>query len=462
MRARLQRRQIRDVGRSRIVGSAATLLAAISLFCSPLQLRGGSPAQRESDQEVAGSQSPATVVHFNIFLKDGTPAVEIITTDPVKPKISRLTEPMRLVIDLPNTNMSVPRKLVPVKSQDVGAIRLELSATDPPQVHVEIELLKPLDYTWESAGNRLLVQLHAIVAKSPPGPPPIAAVDYSNVVPVDRVPSGSSVTALSDTTVMRLRRGGDFYVCPHSTVSVNRSRNGPDLMLAIGVGALETHITLGNSTDEVVTPDFRILLRGPGEFDYAIRADPQGNTCVKTLPGNTSPAIIYELLGDGKYEFQPRDQIVFHAGRLRSEDTAFHGASSDGNETILPVECGCPPPPQPPVLLASGAAVGEGVDANAQGTSSVSVKEPSSAPPATEPSLDATTGTKLSGAGAVTADLPARQENLPPAKAEATLTFTPSAYRLAEALPLSTRRAPFPMAALPPPLSTQEQPPVKH
>src|SRR5271155_1736178 len=459
MRARLQKRHTRDGEQSRIVCSAAvTVLAAISLLSSPLQLRGGSPAQRESGPDIPGSQSAATVVHFNVFLKDGTPAVEIVTTSPVKPKISKLTEPMRLVIDLPNTNMSVPRKLVPVNSQDVGAIRLELSATDPPQVHVEIDLLKPLDYTWESAGNRLLVQLHAIAAKSPPGPPPIAAVDYSNVVPVDRVPSGSSVTALSDTTVMRLRRGGNFYVCPHSTVSVNRSRNGPDLMLAIGVGALETHITLGNSTDEVVTPDFRILLRGPGEFDYAIRADPQGNTCVKTLPGNTSPAIIYELMGDGKYEFQTRDQIVFHAGRLRSEDTAFHGASSDGNETILPVECGCPPPAQAPVLLASGAAVGEGVDATARGSSSASFKQPASAPLGSESSQEATTGAKP-GAGTVTAE-PALQKDLPPAKAEATLTFTPSAYRLAGALPLSTRRVPFPMATLPPPLPTQV--PVKH
>jgi AMIN domain-containing protein len=462
MRAPLQRRHTRDGGRSRIVCSvAATLLAAISLLSSPLRLLGGSPAQHESGQEVPGSQTAATVVHFNVFLKDGTPAVEIITTVPVKPKISKLNEPMRLVIDLPNTNMSVPRRLVPVKSQDVSAIRLELSATDPPLVHVEIDLLKPLDYTWESAGNRLLVRLHAIAAKSPPGPPPIAAVDYSNVVPVDRVPSGSAVTALSDTTVLRLRQGGDVYVCPHTTVSVNRSRNGPDLMLAIGVGALETHITLGNSANEVVTPDFRILLRGPGEFDYAIRADTQGNTCVRTLPGNTSPAIIYELMGDGKYEFQPRDQILFHAGRLSSEDTAFHAASPGGDDTILPVECGCPPP-TPPVLLASDGAGGKGVDASVQATSSASVTEPSSALPGSEPSPEATTGTKSPAAGVEMAELPAWQRNLPHAKAEATLTFTPSAPVLAGVLPLSTRLSPFPMAGLPPPLSTQEQAPVKH
>ena len=463
MRAPLQKSHTRVGGRSRIMCSVAvTLLAAVSLVSSPLQLLGGSAAQRESDQEVLASQTSATVVHFNVFLKDGTPAVEIITTAPVKPKISKLDEPMRLLIDLPNTNMSVARKLVPVKSQDVGAIRLELSATDPPLVHVEIDLLKPLDYTWESAGNRLLVQLHAIAAKSPPAPSPIAAVDYSNVVPVERVPSGSSVTALSDTTVMRLPRGGDFYVCPRTTVAVNRSRNGPDLMLAIGVGALETHITLGNSTDEVVTPDFRILLRGPGEFDYAIRADPQGNTCVRTLPGNTSPAIIYELMGDGKYEFQPRDQILFHAGRLSSEDTAFHAASPEGDDTILPVECGCPPPPTPPVLLASGGAGGESVDASAQATSSASVAEPPSALPASEPSPEGTTGTKLPAAGVEMAELPAWQRNLPHAKAQATLTFTPSASAVAGVLPLSNRLSPFPMAVLPPPLAAQERAPVKH
>jgi hypothetical protein len=462
MRPPLQRRHARDGGRSLFVCSvAAILLAAISLFSCPLLLLGGSPTQSESDQEVPGSQTAATVVHVNVFLKDGTPAVEIITTAPVKPKISKLDEPMRLVIDLPNTNMSVPRKLVPVKSQDVSAIRLELSATDPPLVHLEVDLLKPLDYTWESSGNRLLVRLHPMVAKSSPAPAPIDAVDFSNVVPIDRLPSGSSVAASSDTTVLRMRRGGDIYVCPRTTVSVNRSRNGPDVMLAIGVGALETHITLGNSADEVVTPDFRILLRGPGEFDYAIRADSQGNTCVRTLPGNTSPAIIYELMGDGKYEFQPRDQIVFHAGRLSSEDTAFHAASSDGDDTILPVECGCPPPP-PPVLLASGTTGGEGVDASAPATSSASVKEPTSAPPGTEASLEATTGTKLPDAGAEMAELPAWQRNLPHAKAEATLTFTPSAPVLAGVLPLSTRPTPIPMAALPPPLPTQEQAPVKH
>ncbi|MGA7591412.1 MAG: AMIN domain-containing protein, partial [Candidatus Sulfotelmatobacter sp.] len=324
MRSLFHRRNQRKAG-DLCVCPIATLLAIVSLFLFSGSLEAGGALNQESHETPGGSQAPATIVHLKLLLDDGPPAIEIITTAPVTPTIRKLDGPLRLAIDLPNTNMSVSHKEVPVKGEDVSAVSLELSATNPPLVHVEVDLLKPMDYTWEGAGNRLLVRLRTIEAKKvTPVAAPVETVDLGNVVPVERLASGASVTASSETTVLRLRRGGNFYVCPRTTVSVTRSRNGPDMMLAIGSGAVETHITLDNSADEVITPDFRILLRGPGEFDYAIRADSQGNTCVRTLPGNTSSAIIYELMGDGKFEFQPKDQIVLHGGRLNPEDTALH------------------------------------------------------------------------------------------------------------------------------------------
>ncbi|MGA7662007.1 MAG: AMIN domain-containing protein [Candidatus Sulfotelmatobacter sp.] len=434
MRPLLHRRHRREGGRGLFVCSVATLLAAVSLFSFPLVLLGRDASKQESHDALPGAQTPATIVHLKLLLDDGPPTVEIITTAPVTPKISKLDGPMRLAIDLPNTNMSVSHKQVPVKSDDVSAVRLELSATNPPLVHVEVDLRKPMDYTWESAGNRLLVRLRAMEGKKvSPVAAPIDALDFGNVVPVDRLASGASITASSDTTVLRLHRGGDFYVCPRTTVSVTRSRNGPDMMLAIGAGAVETHVTLDNSADEVITPDFRILLRGPGEFDYAIRTDSQGNTCVRTLPGNTSSAIIYELMGDGKFEFQPRDQIVFHGGRLSPEDTALHSASASGDDTILPVDCGCPPPPHP-VLLASNGAEGSNQDASAERSSAVSLNAPA--------------------AGVQIAELPASVRNQPHAEAQAILTFRPSPSPTP--FPLSTRRAPSPTMVLPPPT------PVRH
>jgi hypothetical protein len=458
MRLLPQRRRTRAGSRGLVVCSLITALTAISLFTSPFLLLGQGPSKQVSQEDLPRFRISATLTHLKLLLDDGPPAIEITTTAPVNPKISKLDGPMRLVIDLPNTNMSVSRRQVPVQGEEVSAIRLELNATNPPLVHVEVDLRKPMDYTWESAGNRLLVRLHAIDVKVKPASAPIEPVDLSNVVPVDRLASGASITASSDTTVLRLRRGGDFFVCPRTTVAVTHSRNGPDMMLAISTGALEAHVTLDNSADEVITPDFRILLRGPGKFDYAIRADSQGNTCVRTLPGNTSSAIIYELAGDGTFEFQPRDQIIFHQGRLSPEDTALHSGS--GSDTILPVECGCPPPTAPPpVLLASNA--DESGRPDPERTSSSSLAGPA-APSETEPSRDATAATKFPDPGVEMPKLPVYLKDQPHASAEATLTFTPSPSQTFTApLPLSSRPTPSPVTALPPPVPTQEQAPAR-
>ncbi len=190
MRLRPQRRHIRAGGRGLVVCSVTTVFVAFSVFAFPLLLLGRGPSEQGSHQELQSFRISATVIHLKLLLSDGPPAIEIITTAPVSPKISKLDGPMRLVIDLPNTNMSVARKLVPVEGQDVSAIRLELNATNPPLVHVEVDLRKPMDYTWESAGNRLLVSLHAVAAKLAPASAPIDAVDLSNVVPVDRLAVG--------------------------------------------------------------------------------------------------------------------------------------------------------------------------------------------------------------------------------------------------------------------------------
>lgn len=148
-----------------------------------------------------------------------------------------------------------------------------------------------------------------------------------------KVLPGSSVTAGKQAATVRLARGGEVRVCPGTSVSVSSSASGRDLMWGMGTGAMETRFSLKASADAVMTPDFRLLMAGPGEFHFAIRADSRGNTCVRALDKNTASIIVTELMGEGIYQVRPGEQVYFHEGRVAEPEAA------------APTDCGCPPPP---------------------------------------------------------------------------------------------------------------------
>jgi hypothetical protein len=278
-------------------------------------------------------------------------AVEILSTSPLVPVISTLDNPSRLVIDLlnaelPTALLSGNNPRIDVHGGEIRRVRINQYQNAPPVTRVVVDLLKPVGHTWDAAGNRLMVRLHTAdeARAKPPSVPAFTQGIQPVAVPLSpgssgavvlagsHAAAGSSVTAGSETSVLRLERGGEVLVCPGTTVSVTSSQNGNALMLGMNIGALEAHYSLDASADSILTPDFRILLAGPGEFHYAVSADSRGNTCIRALPGNTASVIVSELLEDGNYQVKPTEQIVFRSGRLNLVDNA------------VPASCGCPPP----------------------------------------------------------------------------------------------------------------------
>jgi len=301
----------------------------------------------------------AVIKSFRIVQEKDGQAVEILSTRPLVPSIQAIGDPERLVIDLPNARLETPKKRISVQADQISTLRADQFQENPPVARVVVDLLAPRAYTWDAAGNRLVVHL----GKSPgptkssgspfeplavpsltPGPKPVVtAVRAAGPLALAGKDggSGSTITAGPETAVLNLSSGGEVHVCPGTTVSVTPSQNRHNLMLAMNTGALEAHFVLDASSDSVMTPDFRILLVGPGEFHYAISADNQGNTCVRALPGNTAAAIVSELLGDRTYQVKASDQLVFRSGQLDHVDTA------------VPPECGCPAPRDAPLRAAN-------------------------------------------------------------------------------------------------------------
>lgn len=330
------------------VAVAAYLLS----LCTLGRAAGAQSAAKPSD---GSGDVFATVSSVRMLSETNGPAVEVVSSRPVVPAISKLENPARLVIDLPNARLASFRKRIDVKTPEIDGIRLSQFQENPPVTRIVVDLVKPIAYTWEATGNLLLVRLDkAELAAKPTGvasatagvrpvaAPAISAASGGTVLDGSRLAAGSSVTAGSDAAVVRLGRGGEVRVCPGTTVSVTPSQNNRSLMLGMSTGALEAHYKLETSADSIVTPDFRILLAGPGEFHYAVSADSRGNTCIQALPGNTASVVVSELLGDGVYQVKPTDQVMLHSGQLKSVAAAGPGS------------CGCPPPTSP-VLLASSA-----------------------------------------------------------------------------------------------------------
>lgn len=162
-----------------------------------------------------------------------------------------------------------------------------------------------------------------------------------------RVMSGSWVSAGDSTAVLKLERGGEVRVCPKTSVSVSTSDSGRDLMLGVSVGAVETHYAISASADSIVTPDFRILLAGPGRFDFAVEAAKNGDTCIRALPGNSSSLIVSELMGDGTYQVKPAERLVFHDGRVASPDHEHATCGCVALPAALKAEVAPAPAPPP-------------------------------------------------------------------------------------------------------------------
>jgi len=322
---------------------SSPIAAKLARFALAAALVSSASAQPKPTSLVRTDPAEATIRSVRALASEDGWAVEVISTRPLVPSLSRAENPPRLIIDLPNARLANIQSRLAFQSSGIAGVRI--SQFQITVARIVLDLSQPVHYTWDAAGNRLTIRVHP--AQSPPRAPspggsaavepfapPLAPQESTNstvVVTSAALVAGSSVTAGADATILRLRRGGEVRVCPGTTVSVTPSQSGRSLLLAMSTGTLEAHYSLGAVADSILTPDFRILLAGPGEFDYAVSTDLRGNTCVRGLPGNRTPLTVSELLGDGSYRVKPNEQAVFRSGHLELDGDGALGS------------CGCPP-----------------------------------------------------------------------------------------------------------------------
>jgi hypothetical protein len=180
------------------------------------------------------------------------------------------------------------------------------------------------------------------------GPIAIVPVDAStNVTGALQITAGKaligasgSVTSGAKTTEVILPHRGVLRICASTTVKLTSDTSVPagetaGLVMGLDRGALEASFATGQNADVLLTPDFRILISGPGAAEVKVRLGEHGDTCVDNAGVSAPYVLVSGVFDGGAYRVQAGERVMFQHGSV-------HEATTGEKES-----CGCPPETQP-------------------------------------------------------------------------------------------------------------------
>jgi hypothetical protein len=152
------------------------------------------------------------------------------------------------------------------------------------------------------------------------------------------ISSSAVITSGDRTTHVTLPYRGTLNVCASTTVKLAADSSvttgdAPGLLMALDHGAVEASFAAGQASDALLTPDFRILVGGPGPADLKVRLGPNGDTCVDNA-GTGAPYVeVTSVFDEGSYRVMTGQRVMFQHGSV-------HEVVDQEKEP-----CGCPAPP---------------------------------------------------------------------------------------------------------------------
>ncbi len=154
------------------------------------------------------------------------------------------------------------------------------------------------------------------------------------------IATNGAITSGTGTTEVTLPRRGVLRVCASTTVKLATDASipkdeVPGLMMVLDHGALEASFATGRNSDVLLTPDFRILIGGPGAADVKVRLGQHGDTCVDNAGVNAPYVLVTSVFDGGIYRVQSGQRVMFQHGSVSS-------VVDQEKES-----CGCPAPVNP-------------------------------------------------------------------------------------------------------------------
>jgi AMIN domain len=131
-------------------------------------------------QLAQAGQQAATVRHVAVIGDDHDLGVEITATKPITPRTQTVTDPDRLIVDLPEARPDAGLQKVAINRGKLRDVRVGLLSANPPITRVVMDLAAPTEYRVSPLANTIVIKLGN---ESAAEPAPIVATNNPPSVP---------------------------------------------------------------------------------------------------------------------------------------------------------------------------------------------------------------------------------------------------------------------------------------
>ena len=140
-------------------------------------------------QSVQARQQTATVRHIIVTGDDHDPGIEIRATGPIIPRTQTVTDPDRLIVDLPEARPAAGLQKILINRGKLKDVRVGLLSAHPPTTRVVLDLAAPTEYRVSPLANAIVVKLGGDTA------PAAAPVASTTNPPADARPTETASAA---------------------------------------------------------------------------------------------------------------------------------------------------------------------------------------------------------------------------------------------------------------------------
>jgi type IV pilus assembly protein PilQ len=114
-----------------------------------------------AETPITPSAAHAALERLNVVRADDGIRIEIMARGPVTPKVSTLSSPARVIVDLPNTVEATQQRAIAVDGDGVKGVRVGMNGQTPPTTRIVVDLDKACQYELEpSTDGKMILKLH--------------------------------------------------------------------------------------------------------------------------------------------------------------------------------------------------------------------------------------------------------------------------------------------------------------